>query len=265
MNFLSDIINKLTQKRGGFLAALSFMGILIFWQILSSYFIPQKALPPPRAVAKSACELIVSGELFKHIGASLQRVLVGFALGSFVGIIFGTLMGRIKIVRNLLDPAIEVIRPVSAVAMIPLAILWFGIEEPSRYFIIFYATLFNVLLNTAAGVSATPVIRIRAAKFLGFKDRQIFLKVIIPSAVPYILTGMRVGLGYAFTGLVASEMIAASSGIGYLIIQSRETIQVEKTFVGLLTLGIVGLIIDRIFRASIDKTLARYMEYLYNV
>lgn len=262
----SEFEGNLLKSMGTLFGALiSFAGVLVVWQILSTFLINPKLLPPPVVVAAASWEMIVSGELLDHVAASLQRVLVGFITGSLIGTTIGALMGRVKMVRNLLDPVIELIRPISAVAMIPLAIIWFGIEETSRYFIIFYASIFVVLINTAAGVNATPTIRIQAAKSLGANDRQIFTKIIIPSGLPYILTGMRMALGISFMGVVASEMIAAQSGIGYLIMQSRLLIQTERTFVGLITLGIVGAIIDRIFRVLIARTMSRYMQYYFNV
>jgi ABC-type nitrate/sulfonate/bicarbonate transport system permease component len=122
-----------------------------------------------------------------------------------------------------------------------------------------------MIMNTAAGVSATPNIRLNAARCLGASRLQIFRRIIIPSAVPYILTGMRVSLGFAFMGIVAAEMIAAQSGIGYLIMQSRMLLRTDIMFVGLVTLGVLGAIIDGSFKIAIDRTMKRYMEYQVNI
>jgi ABC-type nitrate/sulfonate/bicarbonate transport system permease component len=143
--------------------------------------------------------------------------------------------------------------------------LWFGIGEMSKYFIIIYATLIIVLLNTAAGVSRTPVTRIRAARCLGAAEHQVFLKVILPSAVPYVLTGMRVALGFSFMGIVAAELIGAREGIGFLIMNSQLLLQTDQLFVGLLTLGVVGLVVDRIFRILLARSMRRYMQFHYEV
>ena len=140
-------------------------------------------------------------------------------------------------------------RPISPVALVPLSIIWFGIGDMSRYFIIFYGVVIIMIMNTAAGVSATPNIRLNAARCLGASRQQIFRRIIIPSAVPYILTGMRVSLGFAFMGIVAAEMIAAQSGIGYLIMQSRMLLRTDIMFVGLVTLGVLGAVIDGVFQA----------------
>jgi ABC-type nitrate/sulfonate/bicarbonate transport system permease component len=164
------------------------------------------------------------------------------------------------LVADFLDPVIELIRPISPVALVPLAMLWFGIGESSKYFIIIYATIVVVLLNTAAGVSRTPEMRIHAARCLGATDLQLFWKVILPSAVPYILTGMRIALGFSFMGIVAAELIGAREGIGFLIMNSQMLMQTSQLFVGLLTLGILGLIVDRIFRALLARSMRRYMR-----
>ena len=156
-------------------------------------------------------------------------------------------------------------RPISPVALVPLSIIWFGIGDMSRYFIIFYGVVIIMIMNTAAGVSATPNIRLNAARCLGASRQQIFRRIVIPSAVPYILTGMRVSLGFAFMGIVAAEMIAAQSGIGYLIMQSRMLLRTDIMFVGLVTLGVLGAVIDGSFKLAIDRTMRRYMEYQVNI
>lgn len=165
----------------------------------------------------------------------------GGYIGCASGIAICAIIGRFWLARELADPVLELIRPISPVAIVPLAMLWFGIGEMSKYFIIIYATLIIVLLNTAAGVSRTPVTRVRAARCLGAAEHQVFLKVILPSAVPYILTGMRVALGFSFMGIVAAELIGAREGIGFLIMNSQLLLQTDQLFVGLLTLGVVGL------------------------
>lgn len=243
------------------MVVVSIGGMLVVWHLSSQYIFNPRLVPSPLKTFGEAWSMTLTGELFEHVCVSLQRVLVGYFLGCTIGVIAGGIVGRVGIIRELVDPALELIRPISPVALVPLSILWFGIGEFSRYFIIFYATVIIVFLNTAAGVSTTPRIRIRAARCLGATDRQIFTKIVLPSAVPFILTGMRVALGFSFMGIVAAEMIAASTGMGYLIMQSRLLLQTEKLFVGLLVLGIIGAICDRIFRTLLDRTMRRYMQY----
>src|SRR5207245_11577041 len=133
-----------------------------------------------------------------RVSASLARVAVGFVLGSALGIVLGVLMGRIRWVHDLLDPVIEFFRFLSPTAMIPIAVIWFGIGETSKYFLIFWGTFFIVLINATAGVMRAPVIRQRAAACLGASPLQIFLMVVIPSAAPYIVTGMRIAMASSF-------------------------------------------------------------------
>jgi NitT/TauT family transport system permease protein/taurine transport system permease protein len=199
------------------------------------------------------------------VAISLERVLIGYAAGCILGVLIGTLMGRIPFIRQFADPLLQLMRPISPVALVPLSIIWFGIGDLSRYFIIFYGVVIIMIMNTAAGVSATPELRMNAARCFGASRMQIFSRIIIPSAVPYILTGMRVALGFAFMGIVAAEMIAAQSGIGYLIMQSRMLLRTDVMFVGLVTLGVLGALIDGCFKLAIDRTMRRYMEHQVSV
>jgi ABC-type nitrate/sulfonate/bicarbonate transport system permease component len=242
-------------------ATVSICFALLVWYVSSQYIFNPVLVPSPAATFHEALAMIESGELFEHVGVSLKRVLVGFAAGSFVGIVAGMIIGRIRLAREFCDPLIELIRPISPVAMIPLSILWFGIGELSRYFIIFYATVLVVALNTAAGVTSQPITRARAARSLGASELKIFTHVVLPTAVPSILTGMRIAVGFSFMGVVAAEMIGASTGIGYLIMQSRQLVQPERMFVGLVTLSVVGLATDRAFRAAVEWTTRRFTQY----
>jgi ABC-type nitrate/sulfonate/bicarbonate transport system permease component len=205
--------------------------------------------------------MLVNGELFRHVGVSLLRVIIGYFIGCFIGIVLGALIGRIRLVRELADPLLELIRPISPVAIVPLAMLWFGIGEISKYFVILYATTIVMVLNTAAGVARAPLTRIRAARCLGANEFQVFTKVTFPSAIPFILTGMRVALGFSFMGIVAAELIGAREGIGFLIMNSRQLMNTEQLFVGLMSLGVVGAILDRVFRSLLDRYTRRYMQF----
>ncbi len=247
------------------MAAIALCGLLVLWHFSVGNVFNPALVPTPGATFAKAWTMMKSGELFMHVGVSLKRVLVGYVIGCASGIAIGAIIGRFWLARELADPVLELIRPISPVAMVPLAMLWFGIGEMSKYFIIVYATLIIVLLNTAAGVSRTPVTRIRAARCLGAVEHQVFLKVILPSAVPYILTGMRVALGFSFMGIVAAELIGAREGIGFLIMNSQLLLQTDQLFVGLLTLGVVGLIVDRIFRILLARSMRRYMQFHYEV
>jgi ABC-type nitrate/sulfonate/bicarbonate transport system permease component len=241
-------------------AVISLGIVLLAWHFSVGTLFNSVLVPTPAATFTKAWAMITSGELFQHVGVSLGRVLVGYVSGCLVGIICGAVIGRYRLVADFVDPVLELIRPISPVALVPLAMLWFGIGEASKYFIIFYATVVVVLLNTAAGVSRTPVIRIRAARCLGATGYQVFRKIVLPSAVPYILTGMRISLGFSFMGIVAAELIGAREGIGFLIMNSQMLMQTSQLFVGLLTLGVLGMIVDRAFRAILARSMRRYMQ-----
>ena len=251
--------------RRALITAVSITLLIVLWQIFAVNFAYPDLVPTPRRNATHWRHMIANGSLFTHVGVSLERVLVGYAAGCIIGVLVGGLIGRVQIIGQFAEPILQLMRPISPVALVPLSIIWFGIGDLSRYFIIFYGVVIIMIMNTAAGVSSTPNIRLNAARCLGANRQQLFRRVIIPSAVPYILTGMRVALGFAFMGIVAAEMIAAQSGIGYLIMQSRMLLRTDIMFVGLVTLGVLGAVIDGSFKLAIDRTMRRYMEYQVNV
>lgn len=258
----SDLPNVLRHMA---MTAVSIALLIFAWALFARYFAFPDLVPSPWQTFGAGAEMLSSGELLRHVGISLERVLVGYAAGCALGVLIGALMGRVKVVAQLADPLLQLARPISPVALVPLSIIWFGIGDMSRYFIIFYGVVIIMIINTAAGVASTPNIRMNAARCLGARPSQVFWRVIIPSSLPYILTGMRVGLGFAFMGIVAAEMIAAQSGIGYLIMQSRMLLRTDIMFVGLVTLGIVGALIDTVFKLALDRTMKRYMEHQINV
>lgn len=233
---------------------------LVLWHVSSVLFFNAYLLPPPGSVFRSGVETLQSGELLVMVAVSLLRIGLGFVLGCLVGISCGLIMGSFWFAGEFLDPLIEVIRPISPVAMIPIAIVWFGIGEVSKYFIIAYGVFFITLLNTIAGVRSTPLVRQRAATCLGAGRREMFFRITLPSAMPYINTGMRVALGGAFMSVIAAEMIAANSGIGYFIMQARLLVQTQRIFVGLATLGLIGFLTDRVYRYVTVIVFARYLR-----
>lgn len=254
-------LKTLRGARRILLGATSVAAGLLLWQLSVGTLFNPMLVPTPLATLAKAWSMMQSGELFMHIAVSMRRVLIGYSVGCASGVLLGALIGRVWVIRELADPVLELIRPISPVAIVPLAMLWFGIGELSKFFIIVYATVIIVLLNTAAGVSRTPITRIRAARSLGASEYEVFAKVILPSAVPYILTGMRVALGFSFMGIVAAELIGAREGLGFLIMNSQLLLQTDQLFVGLLSLGIVGLIVDRIFRVVLARSMRRYMQF----
>jgi NitT/TauT family transport system permease protein/taurine transport system permease protein len=216
-------------------------------------------------VLQTFWHLLQSGELVEDIIASMRRIFVGYIMGCAVGIVLGLLMGRSVWVNDIISPFLEFLRPLSPIAMLPLVLIWFGIEEFAKYFLVSYTATIIVLLNTASGVASMPILRERAAACLGASERQIYLNVVLPSTIPYIITGMRTALGFSFMAIVAAELIAAEKGIGYLIMQSRMLIQVDQTFAGLITLSALGALSDLLFRITLSRMGRRYQQEIYNV
>jgi NitT/TauT family transport system permease protein/taurine transport system permease protein len=232
------------------------------WQLLSSVLFSPFLIPPPLKVIRAAIPMLESGEILSDVAISMARVLVGFTTGSLAGVVMGVLLGRIRLLHDLLDPIIELLRYLSPTAMIPIAVIWFGIGELSKYFLIYWGTFFIVVINTTAGVWHAPIARQRAAACLGANSLQIFVLVVVPSAVPYIVTGMRIAMASSFMSIIPAEILAANSGIGYLLQQSSMLLQTDRIFVALLTICAVGFVADRIFRFLVDKVLTRYMAFV---
>jgi len=250
------------RYRGILLSAASLVLAFLIWQLLSTFIFNPFLIPPPLEVIRTAIPMIMSGEIFADVSISMSRILVGFFSGSLIGVIFGVLLGRIRVLHELLDPIMELLRYLSPTAMIPIAVIWFCIGEMSKYFLIFWGTFFIVLINTTAGVWRAPITRQRAAECLGANRLQIFLMVLIPSAVPYIVTGMRVAIASSFMSIIPAEILAADSGIGYLLQKSSMLLQTNRIFVALLTICILGFAVDRLFRFFVQRVLARYMSYV---
>lgn len=244
------------------LAMASLLIAFCIWQFLSTVVFNPFLIPPPLEVIRTAIPMMASGEILADVSISMVRVLVGFASGSLAGVVMGVLLGRIRLLHDLLDPIIELLRYLSPTAMIPIAVIWFGIGEMSKYFLIFWGTFFIVLINTTAGVWRAPIARQRAAECLGANRVQIFALVVVPSAVPYIVTGMRVAMASSFMSIIPAEILAADSGIGYLLQKSSMLLQTNRIFVALLTICVLGFVVDRIFRLIVDKVLARYMSFV---
>lgn len=255
----SKLFSQDSLPRTLLLASTSVVIAFVTWQLLSTFVFNPFLIPPPLEVFRTAIPMVLSGEITADVAISMSRILVGFVLGSAAGIVMGVLLGRIRLLHDLLDPIIELLRYLSPTAMIPIAVIWFGIGELSKYFLIFWGTFFIVLINTIAGVWRAPVTRQRAAECLGANRLQIFVLIVIPSSVPYIVTGMRVAMASSFMSIIPAEILAADSGIGYLLQKSSMLLQTNRIFVALLTICLLGFIVDRIFRLLVDRVLARYM------
>jgi NitT/TauT family transport system permease protein len=205
--------------------------------------------PTPLQVVIATLDLVQQGTLWDHIGASLFRVGAGFLLALAVGIPLGLLMGWVHGAFTTLNPLVQILRPISPIAWIPLAILWFGVGDMSPIFLIFLASVFPTIVQTAAGVQTIDRKYLWAADNFGVSRRKLFVQVVIPAVLPQIIVGMRVSLGVAWLVVVAAEMIALRSGLGYLIIDSRNAgNRYDLVVAGMVIIGITGLLLDGLMR-----------------
>jgi len=205
--------------------------------------------PTPWDVVLGTLELARLGSLWDHIASSLFRVGAGYLLAAAVAIPLGLLMGWFEGVFATLNPLIQILRPISPIAWIPLAILWFGVGNFSPIFLIFLASVFPIIVETAAGVHSIERQYIRAAQNFGVSGLALFRQVVIPASLPHIITGMRISLGVAWLVVVAAEMIALRSGLGYLIIDSRNAgNRYDLVVAGMVIIGLTGLLLDILMR-----------------
>jgi ABC-type nitrate/sulfonate/bicarbonate transport system permease component len=219
--------------------------LLVVWEgVVRLRVVDAIYLPPPSQVFVGFYELIISGELWTHVRASMTRVFSGYLLAALLGIGLGLLLGWFRSLAAFFEPLIELFRPISAIALIPLAILWFGIGETSKIFLIMYGTFFPILLNTIAGVRNTERVFIRAARTLGAGRARILLTVVIPSAVPFIYTGLRISMGIAMIVIISSEMVAADNGLGWFILDSERVYKTDLMVAGIITISVLSLAID---------------------
>lgn len=237
---------KRRSQRSGKMLALNVISILagigIWWVLSLSGF----RLPTPPQVLERAIQLIADGTLIADAGASLGRVLAGFALGTALAIPVGFLMGWYSVARGLMEPWIQFFRTIPPLAIIPLVLVLMGIGEEPKIFVIFLAAFLSCVISTYQGVVNVDRTLINAARVLGTKDAGIFARVVIPASTPFILVGMRIGLGAAWATVVAAELIAAQVGLGYRMQAAQLYYDLPTIFVGLITIGILGLLMDRI-------------------
>ncbi|MRN43217.1 MULTISPECIES: ABC transporter permease [unclassified Brucella] len=246
-----------TRLTGLGLNLLSFAVGIGGWYLLTAT--GAVVLPGPVDVLERAVTLLLNGQLVGDIFASLRRVLSGFVLGVALAIPVGFLMGWYRIARSLIEPWVQFFRMIPPLAVIPLAIVTLGIDESPKIFVIFLASFLSSVVATYQGVISVDRTLINAARVLGAKDATIFARVIVPASVPFILVGVRIGLGSAWATVVAAELIAAQSGLGYRMQQAQLYYDLPTIFVSLVTIGILGLFMDRLLQAA-DRRLTQWQE-----
>ncbi|MBB3458432.1 NitT/TauT family transport system permease protein [Rhizobium sp. BK313] len=238
---------------------LAVLAGILFWGAVTSQ--GMVGLPGPIAVASQAITQAENGQLFSDALASVGRVLTGFALGVIVAIPVGFLMGWYRVARAIIEPYVQFFRTIPPLAIIPLAIVTMGIEETPKIFVIFLAAFLSSVVATYQGVISVDKTLINAARVLGAGDFTIFRRVIIPASTPYIMVGVRIGLGSSWATVVAAELIAAQSGLGFRMQQAQLYYDLPTIFVSLIAIGVLGLIMDRIVMAA-DRVLTAWQEKL---
>jgi ABC-type nitrate/sulfonate/bicarbonate transport system permease component len=242
---------NLEKRLGGLASIAALMGA---WEALARLVLPRLdplftiLVPPPSLVFMSGVRAAVSGELFQHVLASSQRVLLAWSTVAVIAIPLGIAIGWWPRANRFLGPLIEIVRPIPPIAWIPISILWFGIGMTQNVFIIMIGAFFPVLLNTVHGVRSVDPILIRAALNLGAPPPKLLRKVVLYGALPNIFTGLRIGLGVSWMVLVAAELVAATSGLGFMIEDARNFLRTDVIFMGMVVIGCMGILMERILR-----------------
>lgn len=220
--------------------------LISIWQIvifIGGY--EEALLPSPLTVGKGIITLIVNGTIFEHVSISLMRFFIGYFSAVITAVIFGLILGRTKRIWQVLDPIVQVIRPVAPIAWAPFIVLWFGIGSIPAIVIIFIAAFFPVLLSTVSAVRKIDTTYLKVAQNLEIKQPQLMYKIIFPAAFPSIANSLHIALGTAWIFLVSGEMVGAQSGLGYLIIDSRNALDLDLVLAGIIFIGVLGLLLDK--------------------
>ena len=243
------------------------LGAVIFavflWHLASSYslnfVINFENIPTPVVVWNEFMVQLGTADFYTHIAVSIKRILIGFTLATILGVVIGVVMGRLRVMSDILMPYIEILRPIPAVAWIPMAILMFPTEESSIIYITFLGAFFPIVLNTIHGVEQTPKMLVRAAKSLGASNKAILWHVVLPGALPSIMAGLAIGMGVSWFSLLAGEIISGQYGIGYFTWTSYTLVEYPKIIIGMLVIGVLGTISTLLVKQA-SKPFLRWQE-----
>lgn len=244
---------------GTILAMVSLVIVVALWWTFALIINTESLLPKPSSVVTAFWEDLLSGSLWKNTWASLQRVFIGFVIAVVTAIPVGLLLGWYRIVRGLAEPWIQFFRVIPPIAIIPLVIVYLGIGEPAKYFLIWFSAFLTIVITVYGGMRSIDATLIRAGRVLGAKDLDIFIDIAVPATVPFIFVGMRLGLAAAWSTLVAAELIASSEGLGFLIIQSGQFRDLARVLLGIIIIGLIGLLMDRVI-LYLDHRLTHWQE-----
>ncbi|QKF74415.1 aliphatic sulfonate ABC transporter, permease protein [Aliarcobacter faecis] len=232
--------------------------ILVIWQIVvQNGWLSSRVMPAPLDVISAGFTLTANGELIHHFLISLQRAILGLLIGGSIGFILGFITGLSRLAENLLDSTIQMIRTIPLLALVPLVILWFGIGEFSKIFLLSLAVFFPIYLNTFHGLRSVDKDLIEMGRVYGLTPYGLFKNVILPGAMPYILVGLRMSLGFMWLYLIVAETIASSAGIGYMTMNAREFLQTDIMVLGILLYAVLGKISD-VLASILEK---RYLKW----
>jgi len=249
---MSDAAPANNSRRSSFRLTAIFLPLavgvlLLFAWHFAVWLSGSDIFPTPKLVLLGLVELAQQGLLLKYVVASLFRVTWGFGLAVLVGVPLGLVLGWFRFAFVALNPFIQILRPISPIAWIPVAILWFGVKDTAPIFLIFLASVFPITVSAMAAVMNMQQVYLRAAQNFGLSGLPLFRRVILPAALPQIITGIRIALGVAWLVVVAAEMIAVNSGLGYLIIDARNALRMDLVVVGMITIGAIGIGLDALF------------------
>lgn len=235
--------------------AFPFIVVFGLWEIVAQAGVfPPKLFPSLVTVAQTFVELTVSGILPHHVFDTVLRLLAGFFLAAIVGVALGILMGRSRRIEDIALPLVSIMAPIPGLAYAPLFLLWFGLGNKSAVLLVAFVSSFAVIFNTWTGVKAVKEIWVRSALAMGANDRRLFVKVIVPGALPYILTGLRLGLAQAWRILVGIEMLAAVPwGLGWMIFGAREFLNTDVMLAGVVVIGVIGLALEKLVFQRIEQ------------
>jgi NitT/TauT family transport system permease protein len=241
------------RMRAVLLGTISLLLFLVAWHLLTKYrvefFVRFTNVPSPLAVYASFAKAIHDPHFLMHMALSCRRIFLGFSLAALVGVPLGLVMGRFKLMHEAVFPVAEVLRPIPAIAWVPMAIMLWPTNEQSIVFITFLGSFFPILVNTLHGMSLVDPVLVRAAQCLGARERAIFREVYFPASLPHIFTGLTVGMGVAWVSLIAAEMISGQYGIGYFTWEAYSLVQYPDIALGMITIGVLGLLSSLLVRA----------------
>jgi NitT/TauT family transport system permease protein/taurine transport system permease protein len=233
--------------------------VALWWALTHTYAVPRALFPRPDEVWAALMENLRSGVLAEYMGVSLRRLLIGFGIGSALGVVLGFLFGLLPGVGRFFRPLVQFLNSISGITWLPLVIIWLGLGEQVIAFVIVNAVIFVVLLNTMTGVQVVPKVYEQALYTLGGTRWHVIRDVLIPGALPHILTGLRLALGMAWRALIAGEIVASSSGLGYQIYIGSSYFKQDVVVMGIIVVGILATMLDRIlFEPLEDRTIRRW-------